>query len=256
MGPALSCRLETDAGPSSPPEPVIGGAMPRPTTDALSVRSRCPCGSGISSRCGPWIGCSPCSSRGQAPARTPATRAADQQRAMNRANRLAHFRSILCPVDFSEPSRSALRYAVAIALRGRATLRVFYVNNPLLVASAPAALHDRQFVKRSARSWTPSSTPRLGEDACRLRVTSHASIGRAAEEILKEGRRAQVRFDRDGHARHQRRRPPAGGLDDTDRSAADDGARAGRPAVAEIADALAWMEFVKLCLLHKRSSTA
>src|ERR1043166_4904901 len=55
----------------------------------------------------------------------------------------AGFRSILCPIDFSEPSRLALRYAVGVATRNRASLTVANVNDPLLVAAAASALHDR-----------------------------------------------------------------------------------------------------------------
>ena len=47
--------------------------------------------------------------------------------------------SILCPVDFSEPSRGALRYAVAIAGRFGARVTVLTVNDPLLVAAADMA---------------------------------------------------------------------------------------------------------------------
>jgi nucleotide-binding universal stress UspA family protein len=55
------------------------------------------------------------------------------------------FRSILCPIDFSEPSSAALRYAAAIAKRSAGRLHVLYVNDPLLVAAAAVALGDRTF---------------------------------------------------------------------------------------------------------------
>jgi nucleotide-binding universal stress UspA family protein len=56
---------------------------------------------------------------------------------------------VLCAVDFSAPSRIALRHAAAIAVRTGATLIVLYANDPLLVAAAAAALHDRSFARRS-----------------------------------------------------------------------------------------------------------
>ena len=100
------------------------------------------------------------------------------------------FRSILCPVDFSGPSRAALRHAAAIARRDRATLVVLYVNDPLLVASAAAALNDRQVVERSARGLTAFIARAIAARArAKLRVTPHASIGRASAEILNEARR-------------------------------------------------------------------
>jgi len=43
---------------------------------------------------------------------------------------------ILCPIDFSEPSRGALRYAAAIAGYFRAPLTVLTVNDPLLEQAA------------------------------------------------------------------------------------------------------------------------
>jgi nucleotide-binding universal stress UspA family protein len=104
--------------------------------------------------------------------------------------RWAGFRSILCPVDFSKPSQSALRYAVAIAVRGNATLRVLYVNDPFLVASASAALHDRDVVKRSEGELEALIIKTVPARArARLRVTSRALAGRVPEEILNEARR-------------------------------------------------------------------
>jgi nucleotide-binding universal stress UspA family protein len=47
--------------------------------------------------------------------------------------------AILCPVDFSEPSRGALRYAMAIAAHFGARVTVLTVNDPLLVAAADMA---------------------------------------------------------------------------------------------------------------------
>jgi nucleotide-binding universal stress UspA family protein len=70
------------------------------------------------------------------------------------ADRSTHwhgFRAVLCPVDFSERSRLALRYAESLARRADARLTVLYVNDPFLIAAASAALHDRHFAERSRR---------------------------------------------------------------------------------------------------------
>ena len=97
------------------------------------------------------------------------------------------FRSVLCPVDFSECSRHALRSAVAVALRGTAALRVMYVNDPLLVAAASAALHDRRLVKRSARELkTFINVTVPAKTRARLHITSGASVGDPADQILRE----------------------------------------------------------------------
>ena len=53
------------------------------------------------------------------------------------------FRSILCPIDFSDQSRLALRYAAAVARRSHGRLSILYVNDPLLIAAAGIALNDR-----------------------------------------------------------------------------------------------------------------
>jgi len=42
------------------------------------------------------------------------------------------FRSILCPVDFSDTSREALRWAVALAARHQSRLIVITAVDPLL----------------------------------------------------------------------------------------------------------------------------
>ena len=49
------------------------------------------------------------------------------------------FRSILCPVDFSDQSRVALRYAAAVAHRAGGRLSILYVNDPLLITAAGIA---------------------------------------------------------------------------------------------------------------------
>ena len=52
------------------------------------------------------------------------------------------FRHILCPVDFSSYSRTALRYASVLARRANGRLTVLFVNDPLLGAAAAAAAYD------------------------------------------------------------------------------------------------------------------
>ena len=59
------------------------------------------------------------------------------------------FRSILCPVDFSEHSAEALRYAAVLAKRSAGRLHVLYVNDPMLVSAAAIAFADPNYVKTS-----------------------------------------------------------------------------------------------------------
>jgi len=60
------------------------------------------------------------------------------------------FERILCAVDFSEHSRTALRYAAALARRGGSHLSAIFVNDPLLVAAAAAA-YDRRALTSTTR---------------------------------------------------------------------------------------------------------
>lgn len=52
------------------------------------------------------------------------------------------FQHVLCPVDFSEYSRTALRYGAALSRRGGGRLTVIFVNDPLLGSAAAAAAYD------------------------------------------------------------------------------------------------------------------
>jgi len=56
--------------------------------------------------------------------------------------------SILCPIDFSEASAGALRYAAAIADHFAARLIVFSVEDPLLTGAADQGTGVR---------WTPEA---------------------------------------------------------------------------------------------------
>ena len=102
------------------------------------------------------------------------------------------FQSVLCPVDFSEASRLALRYAEALTVRANATLRVTYANDPLLVAAAAAALHDRHIAKRSAKELQDFTDSTLSARSRKqLRVKTQVSIGDPAVEIMKASARAR-----------------------------------------------------------------
>ena len=59
------------------------------------------------------------------------------------------FSSVLCPIDFSEPSARALDYAIALAGREGGRVTLVHVAHPLLVEAAAAA-YDATFVKDDA----------------------------------------------------------------------------------------------------------
>src|SRR5918993_262306 len=94
--------------------------------------------------------------------------------------------SVLCPVDFSESSGGALRYAAAIAayLSGRLTLLA--VNDPLLAealefAPGPSHLTDDTVREVDAfwRQTFAGSTHGVGD------VRPEVATGKPAEEILR-----------------------------------------------------------------------
>jgi nucleotide-binding universal stress UspA family protein len=94
------------------------------------------------------------------------------------------FRSVLCPIDFSEQSRLALRCAEAIARRGTGSLTVMYANDPLLIAAAAAALHDRDIARRSASELRAFIAATLSaESRERLRLRSGVSTGDPSDLI-------------------------------------------------------------------------
>jgi nucleotide-binding universal stress UspA family protein len=121
-----------------------------------------------------------------APARAPRPMEADAIRRIANAG----FRSILCPVDFSPQSRIALRHAAALARRSHGHLSTLYVNDPLLVAAAGIALHDRTLATRNLaelRRLVDSTVSRTVLEPAR--VDDAVTSGTPADEILKTAKR-------------------------------------------------------------------
>ena len=124
----------------------------------------------------------------------------------------------------------ALRYAAAVAARGRAVLNVVYVNNPLLIPAAAAALHDRHLARRSAQQLREFIEATFTAGArTPPRLKSYAALGDPVTEILERAARSRADLIVVGtHGLHGRR-PAAHRLDDTERSAAVHGAGARDP---------------------------
>ena len=102
------------------------------------------------------------------------------------------FRTILCPVDFSAPSRTALRYAAALA-DTRSQVIVLYVDDPLLstaaaVAYGANALNEKTEaeLKTFARAALAKTT--LPEKAVRFEIV----VGKPAAEIVKAAQRLRA----------------------------------------------------------------
>jgi nucleotide-binding universal stress UspA family protein len=110
-----------------------------------------------------------------------------------RSKRWSGFRAVLCPVDFSDPSAVALRYAASVATRARGALVVQYAIDPLLATAAATRLHDRGLATRSARELRRFIDASLGRAALRhLRLKTQVVAGHAASEILESARKVDL----------------------------------------------------------------
>ena len=100
------------------------------------------------------------------------------------------FRTILCPIDFSEHSRHALRYAALLAARYRSRLVAIFIEDPMLAAAAAFALDEKtlldegriqlqRFVEQAA------SAHGITGKATTIEVT----VGKPHEEILRASKR-------------------------------------------------------------------
>jgi universal stress protein A len=94
--------------------------------------------------------------------------------------------SVLCPIDFSDASRGALRYAAALAEHFYGTLYVLTVDDPFLVQAATASLGTaalKRMTEESQQAFIkatfPGRTPQVGELKLLIR------IGDPATQILR-----------------------------------------------------------------------
>jgi len=104
------------------------------------------------------------------------------------------FRSILCPMDFSLQSRTALLYAMAMAQRFHGRLTAMFVNDEILLAAQNAAFRGRRrFVDRTTTElarFVNASTKVLPVPRESIRVVT--SVGNPAEEILRQTKRLRA----------------------------------------------------------------
>ena len=95
------------------------------------------------------------------------------------------FTSILCPIDFSEPSIRALDYALALAVRERGHVTLVYVTHPFMVAAAAAyeAMTVKDDAERELRNVAAAAVATVRGGAAQTDI--FVSIGDPASEILK-----------------------------------------------------------------------
>jgi nucleotide-binding universal stress UspA family protein len=94
------------------------------------------------------------------------------------------FRHILCPVDFSEYSRIALRHGGALAQQSKSRLTVLFVNDPLLGSAAAAAAYDVSALEAKTRAELKRFVTRALGDAG-SGATIATTLGHPAPEIVK-----------------------------------------------------------------------
>ena len=97
------------------------------------------------------------------------------------------FGSILCPVDFSPESRSALAYAAALARRFGGRVTVMFVNEPVLLAAANAYRGNRRFVERTRTELSRFVKQALAGGRGDLeRIALTVAAGNPSDEILRQ----------------------------------------------------------------------
>jgi nucleotide-binding universal stress UspA family protein len=107
---------------------------------------------------------------------------------MSNRRALIRFRSILCPVDFSLPSRYALRYAADLARRFRAQLTVLFIDDPLLMTAARHEYGgDRGFVEASRAELLKFVRESVRNQATGIDL--RVGAGNPGDEILRIAKR-------------------------------------------------------------------
>src|SRR4051812_28484724 len=94
--------------------------------------------------------------------------------------------SILCPIDYSDASAAALRYAAAIAEHFVTRLIVLYVEDPLLTAAMEAvtATHwTRQVSEREIETFVSNAF--AGDEATLAMCEYDVALGKPPLEMLR-----------------------------------------------------------------------
>jgi universal stress protein A len=94
---------------------------------------------------------------------------------------------VLCPIDFSDSSRGALRYANAIAAHFGARLDVVVVNDPLLAEASQLTAGPSRLIEDTTREIERFHRQTLGT-RIKARVDFLVASGKPAPEILRVSR--------------------------------------------------------------------
>jgi nucleotide-binding universal stress UspA family protein len=95
--------------------------------------------------------------------------------------------SVLCPIDFSDGSRGALRYANALAAHFGARLTLLVVNDPLMTEAAHLATGGSHLVSDTVKEMQKFYRQSLGPHTIAA-VDFEVASGKPASEILRVSR--------------------------------------------------------------------
>jgi len=99
-------------------------------------------------------------------------------------------RSILCPIDFSAPSRRALTLAGRLARKAGARLAVLYVNDPLLTTAGALAYDQTMLAARTERELRRFAARALGKAGASEVATEYmVTLGQPAQQIERAAAR-------------------------------------------------------------------
>jgi nucleotide-binding universal stress UspA family protein len=101
------------------------------------------------------------------------------------------FRSIVCPIDFSDQSAAALRHAAAIKRKMGGRLTALFVADPRLIEAAVNAYDERGLEQASIAQLRRFVSATLPRDAA-TDVRCVSALGKPAEEILAAAARVHA----------------------------------------------------------------
>jgi nucleotide-binding universal stress UspA family protein len=102
--------------------------------------------------------------------------------------------SVLCPIDFSESSRGALRYAMAVASHLGAPLTVLTVNDPLLEQAADMARGDGSLAAAAKTESERFLQDTFSHRSPDVATTFATATGKPDVEILRVAREVGARL--------------------------------------------------------------
>jgi len=103
-------------------------------------------------------------------------------------------RAILCPVDFSEASRGALRYGVVLAEQFASELVVMTATHPLLAEAAAMETSEAQVRTSTLEALRRFVADTIEHPPKRGRLAFEAAVGKPDAEILKAARTHKTDF--------------------------------------------------------------